>query len=158
VATHQYNDNVNLLFLHSVVEGRTYDPPVFSPGFTISRNKIHAPTPTKLSLSQCSSNERTYSNPLVPGLMKLFLVPPSETCLAMSRLEEYKIGGPLKKGTKNSLVFPPLVDLKMDDKSDQPLTWSKRNVPHIYDDKPKRKNILGSTMTLEGQCREMLTD
>ena len=82
---------------------------MFSPCFAIGSNKIHAPTPTKSSFSKgCSRNEKkTYNNApwLASGLMKLFLVPPPETCRATSRLEEYMVGKPEMKGTKDTVSF-----------------------------------------------------
>ena len=41
--------------------------------------------------------------------MKLFLVPPPEICRATSRLEEYMVGNPEMKGTKDTVSFPQLL-------------------------------------------------
>ena len=58
-----------------------------------------------------SRNEKTYNNApwLAAGLMKLFLVPPPEICRATSRLEEYMVGKPEIKGTKDTVSFPHLL-------------------------------------------------
>lgn len=98
----------NLLFLHSVIEGRAHDSSVFSPNFTIGSDNIHSPAPENLSpFYERSHNEKTYNNArwLAAGLMKLFLMPPPEICRATSRLEEYKVGSPVKKGTKDTVSF-----------------------------------------------------
>ena len=85
---------------------------MFSPCFAIGSNKIHAPTPTKSSLSKKRSrNEKTYNNEpwLASGFLKLFLVPPPEICRATSRLEEYMVGKPDMKGTRDTVSFPHLL-------------------------------------------------
>ena len=58
-----------------------------------------------------SHNENTNNNApwLASGLMKLFLVPPPEICRATSRLEEYIVGKPEMKGTKDTVSFPHLL-------------------------------------------------
>ena len=55
----------------------------------------------------CSRKEKTYNNApwLASGLMKLFLLPPPEICRATSRLEEYMVGKPEMKGTKDTVSF-----------------------------------------------------
>ena len=85
---------------------------MFSPRFAIGSNKIHAPTPIKSSFfflfQKNRSRNKTYNNApwLASGLMKLFLVPPPEICRATSRLEEYMVGKPEMKGTKDTISFP----------------------------------------------------
>lgn len=58
--------------------------------------------------TRVTKEKKTYMNAawLAAGLMKLFLVPPAEICRATSRLEEYKVGSPKKKGTTDTVSFP----------------------------------------------------